>query len=125
MENAMIKPIIWVGSSKNDLVKMASKVKTNFGYALYQAQKGEYPEIAKVLSGFGGASIIELIEDDRGDTFRAVYTVKFPSAIFVLHVFQKKSKKGISTPKKDIELIRSRLKIAEAMYKEWKLKRGQ
>lgn len=121
----MIKPIIWVGSSKNDLVKMASKVKTNFGYALYQAQKGEYPEIAKVLSGFGGASIIELIEDDRGDTFRAVYTVKFPSAIFVLHVFQKKSKKGISTPKKDVELIRSRLKIAEAMYKEWKLKRGQ
>lgn len=122
MKNAMIKPVVWLGSAKSDLIKLPPKVKANFGYALYEAQIGRYPEIAKTLSGFGGASVVELIEDDRGDTFRAVYTVKFPSAIFVLHVFQKKSKKGISAPKKDIELIRSRLKIAEAMYKEWKQK---
>lgn len=124
MKDTVIKPVIWVGSSKNDMYKMSSSVKSTFGYALYQAQKGEHPDIAKVLSGFGGASVIELIEDDRGDTFRAVYTVKFPSAIFVLHVFQKKSKKGISTPKKEMDLIASRLKIAETMYKEWKLQRG-
>lgn len=103
-----------------DLIKLPPKIKANFGYALYEAPIGKYPEIAKILLGFGGASVVELIEDDRGATFIAVYTVKFPSAIFVLHVFQKKSKKGTSAPKKDMELVRSRLKIAEAMYKEWK-----
>lgn len=72
MKDTVIKPVIWVGSSKNDMYKMSSSVKSTFGYALYQAQKGEHPDIAKVLSGFGGASVIELIEDDRGDTFRAV-----------------------------------------------------
>lgn len=83
---------------------------------------GKHPDIAKTLSGFGGASIIELVQDHKGATFRAVYTVKFSDAIVVLHAFQKKSKKGIETPKQDIELIRSRLKFAEEIYKEWKRK---
>ena len=83
---------------------------------------GEHPDIAKTLSGFGGANVIELIDDHKGDTFRAVYTVKFSDAIIVLHAFQKKSKRGIGTPKQDIELIKSRLKLAEELYKTWKLK---
>lgn len=83
---------------------------------------GKYPDIAKTLSGFGGASVIELVQDHKGDTFRAVYTIKFADAIIVLHAFQKKSKRGIDTPKQDIELIRSRLKLAEEIYKEWKRK---
>lgn len=101
---------------------MPEGVITDFGYGLYQAQIGKYPDIAKTLSGFGGASVIELVQDYKGDTFRAIYTVKFVDAIVVLHVFQKKSKKGIGTPKQDIELIRSRLKLAEEIYKEWKIK---
>jgi len=80
--------------------------------------------MAKTLSGFGGANVVELIQDHKGDTFRAVYTVKFSDAIVVLHAFQKKSKRGIETPKQDIDLIRSRLKLAEALYKDWKNKGG-
>lgn len=113
------KSILWISSSKKDMIKMPKDVMTNFGYGLYQAQMGTHPDIAKTLSGFGNANVIELIQDHKGDTFRAVYTVKFSKAIVVLHVFQKKSKKGIETPKSDIELIRSRLKMAEEIYKEW------
>lgn len=117
---ALVKPILWVGSSKKDLMKMPTDVVTDFGYGLYQAQTGKHPDIAKALSGFGGASVIELVQNECGDTFRAVYTVKFSDAIIVLHAFQKKSKKGIATPKQDIELIKSRLKLAEEVYKDWK-----
>ena len=98
---------------------------TDFGYALYQAQLGAHPDIAKTLRGFGGASVLELVADHKGNTFRAVYTVQFVNALVVLHVFQKKSKKGIATPKKEIDLIRSRLKIAEELYREWNSKRGK
>lgn len=117
-----IKPLLWVSSSKKDLKEMPKDVITDFGYGLYQVQIGKYPDIAKTLSGFGGASVIELVQDHKGDTFRAVYTIKFADAIIVLHAFQKKSKRGIDTPKQDIELIRSRLKLAEEIYKEWKRK---
>lgn len=117
-----VKPLLWVSSSKKNLMEMPEDVITDFGYGLYQAQIGKHPDIAKTLSGFGGASVIELIQDHKGDTFRAVYTVKFSDAIIVLHAFQKKSKRGIETPKQDIELIRSRLKLAEEIYKEWKRK---
>lgn len=103
---------------------MPQDVVTDFGYGLYQAQLGEHPDIAKPLSGFGGASVLELVLDHRGDTFRTVYTVRFAEAIIVLHAFQKKSKHGKETPKQDIELIRSRLKLAEELYKEWKRKGG-
>ena len=88
-------------------------------------EKKKKYHIGKTQSGFGSANVIELIKDHRGDTYRAVYTIRFAEVIAVLHAFQKKSKKGIETPKEDIELIRSRLKLAEEIYKEWKNKRDK
>lgn len=87
------------------------------GYALYQAQLGLKAVSAKPLRGFGGAGILEIVEDHHTDTYRAVYAVKFSEFIYVLHAFQKKSKKGIATPKPDMDLIRRRLSIAEEDYK--------
>lgn len=86
------------------------------GLALFAAQIGETPPDAKPLKGFAGASVLELIEDHRGDTYRAVYTVKFAMRIYVLHVFQKKSKRGIATPRKELEVIQDRLKWAERIH---------
>ena len=93
-------------------------VKRLFGFALSLAQAGEKHEQAKVLKGFGGAGVLEVVEDDVDSTYRAVYTVKFSEAVFVLHCFQKKSKRGICTPKQDMDIIRARLKIAQAIIKE-------
>ncbi len=86
------------------------------GYALYQAQIGEKHASAKPLKGFSGAGVLEIVTDHVGDAFRSVYTVGFPSAIYVLHAFQKKSKSGIKTPAEDLEMIRRRLKAAETDY---------
>ncbi len=108
-----LKPVIWVGSSRKDLRGFPDAVQDLIGYALYVAQRGRKHEYAKTLSGFGGAAVIEVIKDFRGDTFRAVYTVKWAGAVFVLHAFQKKSKTGIETPRRDIELIKQRLREAE------------
>jgi phage-related protein len=112
------RPLIWIGSSKKDLMALPVLVRKFFGHALHFAQKDERHDAAKVLKGFGGAGVLELVEDDSGGTYRAVYTVRFPEAVFVLHCFQKKSKTGIGTPRKDIETIRTRLKAAEAVAKE-------
>jgi phage-related protein len=120
-----VRPLLWAASSKRDLLDMPPNVRSEFGHGLYEAQIGAFPTIGKPLSGFGGASVVELVMDLRGDTFRAVYTVKFKEVVIVLHAFQKKSKKGKETPKQDKELIHSRLKLAEDMYKEWKSKRGK
>lgn len=87
------------------------------GFALYMAQIGRMHGSAKPLKGFGGAGVVEIVDDHQGDTYRAVYTVKFDSAVYVLHAFQKKSKKGIKTPQEEIELIKRRLKAAEIDYK--------
>jgi phage-related protein len=114
-----LKPIIWVASSKTDLLSLPEEVCDEIGHALYQAQKGEKSDKAKPFKGFGNAAVLEIIEDDRGGTYRAVYTVKFKEAIAVLHVFQKKSKQGISTPKKEIDLIKNRFKLAEQEYATW------
>ena len=89
-----------------------------FGYALHLAQIGKKHEQAKPLRGFGSAGVLEIVEDWRGNAYRAVYTVRFAARVFVLHVFQKKSKSGIATPKQDMELIRVRLKVAEQIVKE-------
>ena len=89
-----------------------------FGHALDFAQRGDKHEAAKILKGFGGAGVLEIVEDGRGATYRAVYTIKFKEAVFVLHVFQKKSKQGIATPKPDMDIIRERLKVAEQKVKE-------
>lgn len=114
------KPLHWIGSSYKDLLEMSATVRRRFGYALSLAQMGDQDDAAKVLKGFAGAGVLEVIEDDLGGTYRAVYTVKFEQAVFVLHCFQKKSKRGISTPKTDMDIIRSRLKTAEALAQELK-----
>ena len=90
-----------------------AEVRSAFGFALYQAQLGLKSPSAKPLSGFGGASVLEIVDDFQRDTYRAVYTVKFADAVYVLHAFQKKSKRGTVTPKAEIELVKSRLKLAE------------
>ncbi len=113
------KPLEWIGSSHKDLLSMPSDVRRFFGFALSLAQMGDKHEATKVLRGFGGAGVLEVVEDDADGTYRAVYTVKFPQAVFVLHCFQKKSKQGIATPKPDIDLIHARLKVAEAIAKDW------
>lgn len=97
---------------------LPTDVRRLFGYALSLAQAGDQHDAAKVLKGFGSAGVLEVVEDDAGGTYRAVYTVKFAEAVFVLHCFQKKSKRGIATPKKDMDIICARLKVAEALAKE-------
>ena len=110
----VLKPLQWVGSAKKDLLAMPDDVQDVFGFALHLGQVGKKHDQAKPLKGFGGAGVLEVVEDYMGDTFRAVYTVKLANAIYVLHCFQKKSTRGIETPKHDIDLIRERLKAAQA-----------
>jgi len=112
------KPLKWVGASKDRLKEFPDDVRKKMGYALYLAQIGMKAPKAKPLRGFGGAGVLEVVEDYDGDTFRAVYTVKFRGIVFVLHAFQKKSKRGIQTPKADVELIKARLKSAGDAYHE-------
>ena len=110
------KPLHWVGSSKRDLLAFPEAVVDNFGYALGLVQEGGFPPGAKSWKG-EGAGIFEVVEDRKGDTFRAVYTVRFRKAVYVLHCFQKKSPAGIRTAATDIKLIHERLKAAQADYK--------
>lgn len=112
------KLLEWIASSYRDLMALPVDVRRRFGYALSLAQMGDQDDSAKVLKGFGGAGVLEVVEYDVGGTYRAVYTVKFAEAVFVLHCFQKKSKSGIATPKKEIDIIRARLKVAEALAQE-------
>jgi phage-related protein len=112
------KPLEWIASSYKDLRALPPDVRRRFGYALSLAQMGDQDDAAKVLKGFGGAGVLEVVEDDAGGTYRAVYTVRFAEAVFVLHCFQKKSKRGIATPKVDMDIIRARLKVAEALAQE-------
>ena len=116
--NQSEKTVVWMGNSKKDLLALPADVRRFFGHALDFAQRGARHDAAKVLKGFGGAGVLEIVEDDQGGTYRAVYTVKFKEAVFVLHVFQKKSKRGIATPKPDMDIIREHLKIAEILAKE-------
>lgn len=113
-----LKPLIWVGSSKSDLIEFPDEVRQCVGYALYLAQTGSRSIHTKVLKGFAGAGVIEIIEQDSSGTFRVVYTIKLSDVVFVLHAFQKKSKQGIKTSQKEIDLIKKRLKEAETIYKE-------
>ena len=113
-----LKPLYWLESSKRDLLSLPGPVEDLFGYALYLAQDGRKHEQAKPLKGFGSAGVLEVVEDWDRSTYRAVYTVRFEGVVFVLHIFQKKSKRGAATPKADIDLIRERLKVAEQFAKE-------
>ena len=114
------KPIKWVGSAKRDLDAMPEDVKDIFGHALDLAQAGLKQVDAKPLKGFGSAGVLEVVENDEGGTYRAVYTVRLRGWIYVLHCFQKKSTKGIETPKADIDLIKSRLKDAIEHHETWR-----
>jgi phage-related protein len=108
-----MKEIYWVGSSKKDLMKMPGDVQDIFGFALHLAQSGAKHPDAKPLKGFGGTSVLEVVENYKGNTYRAVYTIRYSNAVYVIHCFQKKSHQGITTPKRDIEVIKSRLKFLE------------
>lgn len=109
------KPIIWMGSSRSDLIAMPEAVRKDFGGALHAVQEGRQPEGAKALKGkIKGA--VQLSEDHDGDTYRAVYTVELEGMVYVLHCFQKKSKSGRATPQSDIDLIERRLKDARALH---------
>ena len=112
-----MKPLFWVASSKKDLIAMPGDVQDSFGYALHLAQIGQKHSEAKPLKGFNSAGVLEIVEDAKGGTYRAVYTVRFENAVYVLHCFQKKSMHGIATPKPDMDLIKERLKAAEAHAK--------
>jgi phage-related protein len=112
-----VKPTVWIGSSKKNLKRFPIRVQRAVGRALQDAQRGGTPKAAKVLRGFGGAGVLEVVENHDGDTYRAVYTVKLASAVYVLHVFQKKSKKGSATPMHDLEMIRARLAEAERIHR--------
>jgi phage-related protein len=111
------KPLVWVGSSRKDLKKFPSEARSVMGYALYQAQLGLKAINAKPLAGFSGASVLEIVDDFQTDAYRAVYTVRFRDVVYVLHAFQKKSKKGIATSKADLDLIKRRLRFAEELDK--------
>jgi len=113
-----MKPVVWIGSSRDDLRAMSPRVRRDIGQALYTAQQGDTDPAAKPLKGFGGTRVMEIVERYRGNAFRAVYTANFAEAIYVLHVFQKKSKHGIATPKPDMELIRTRFAEAERLHRE-------
>jgi phage-related protein len=118
MEPFRLKPLYWLASSKRDLLELPDPVMDDFGYALYLAQIGKKHDRAKPLHGFGSAGVLEVVADWRGSTYRAVYTVRFEHVVFVLHVFQKKSKHGSAMPPGEEELIRQRLRLAELVAKE-------
>jgi phage-related protein len=113
------KPVRWVGSSKEDVSGFPEDVRRRVGGALWDAQIGRKARYAKPLRGFGDASVLEIVDDFDGGTFRAVYTVQFAKAVYVLHAFQKKSKRGAATPKAELDLINQRLKRAKEDYERW------
>lgn len=118
------KPLKWIGSAKRDLDSMPEDVKDLFGHAIDLAQAGGKHQDAKALSGFGSAGVLEVVEDFRSDTYRAVYTVKFAGWVYVLHCFQKKSKSGIKTPKEDMDMVNARLKAAKQDFENWQKQQG-
>jgi phage-related protein len=114
------KPVEWIGSSRADLRAFPKEVREEVGFAIFEAQLGGKSSSAKPLAGdraFKGASVLEVVENHDGDTYRAVYTVRFAGVVYVLHAFQKKSKKSIATPKKEIDLVRQRLAMAEEHHR--------
>ncbi len=113
--NVVKKPIVWMGSSKRDLIDMPDTVKKDFGGALHGIQEGRVPDASKALKGKAKGAI-QLSEDDDGETYRAVYTTELQDTVYVLHCFQKKSKKGAETPKADIDLIETRLRDARILH---------
>lgn len=118
MERLERKPLKWVGSSRKDLRDFPRSVQRDMGVALYVAQLGEVHPDTKPLKGFGGASVLEVVSLDKSGTYRSIYTVRFEDAVYVLHAFQKKSKKGIATPKEEMDVVRRRLAEVERLHRE-------
>ena len=114
------KPLFWIASTRDDLREFPNEVRQIIGYGLYLAQMGDKHLNAKALKGFGGAGTLEIVADHDGDTYRAVYTVRYREVVYVLHVFAKKSKSGKATPKTDLDLIKRRVKLAEQEYQRWR-----
>jgi phage-related protein len=110
-----IKPTVFVGSSRKDLRAFPTAVRTGIGQALFEAQLGDHPRNAKPLKGLGG--VLEIRDNFAGNTYRAVYTIRFEGVLYVLHAFQKKSTSGITTPQRHIDLIRQRLRDAEVIHR--------
>lgn len=120
----MPRPVRWIGASKEDLSAFPHEVKLRVGGALWDAQLGLKSPLAKALKGFGDAGVLEVVVDFDGNAFRTVYTVRFVEAVYVLHAFQKKSKRGIATPKTELDLIRTRLARAKEDYGQWQRSRS-
>lgn len=114
----MSRDLVWIGTAKDDLRAFPQAVQRAIGYALYRVQQGRMPATAKPLKGFGGAGVLEIVDDYDGATYRAVYTIRLTTAIYVLHAFQKKSTRGIATPRRELDLVRARLRQAEAIDAE-------
>ena len=114
-----MKPLGWIGSAKDDLLRFPDDVVREIGHALFLAQIGGKHGAAKPLQGFGGAGVLEIVEDYAGNAYRAVYTVRYTEIVYVLHAFQKKSSRGIATPHQEIERVRTRLRQAEEEYRRW------
>ena len=119
MNDPTPKPVRWMGSSKDDVSTFPEDVRRRIGGAIWDAQLGGKAPYAKPMKGFGGAGVLEVVDDFDGDTYRAVYTVRFAEVVYVLHAFQKKSKRGIATPKSDLDVIALRLKRAKEDYEQW------
>ncbi|MGH2562773.1 MAG: type II toxin-antitoxin system RelE/ParE family toxin [Thermomicrobiales bacterium] len=120
-----MRELVWVGSSLDDLKEFPEVVQRGMGYALWLAQTGGKHPDAKPLKGFGGAGVLEVVDDDEGDTYRTIYTLTLSDAVYVLHAFQKKSKQGIATSQRDKKLIEQRLKWAREMHAERKQALGR
>ena len=114
-----MKRIVWMGRSRFDLKEFPDRVQRAVGHAFWGGQQGEVPVSSKILKGFGNAKVWEIRENDSSGIYRIVYTVEFKDLVAVLHVFQKKSKSGIATPKYEIELIKQRLADAKALHKQF------
>lgn len=112
-----MKPLEWLGRTREQLIAFPREVCRDIGYALHFAQSGDKHPTAKPLKGFVGAGVLEVVENHGGNTYRAVYTVQFAEVVYVLHVFQKKSKRRIATSRQDLELIQTRLKDAQGHYR--------
>jgi phage-related protein len=121
----LLKPVEWISSSREDLREFPEDVQQMMGFALYRAQLGRKHPDAKPIKGFKGSGVLEIVENFDGDTYRAVYTVKLEGIVYVLHAFQKKSKRGIATPKQDIDLIETRLKRAKEHYEAYLKQKNQ
>ena len=121
----MLKPVVWIASSREDLRRFPRPVQKRMGDALFAAQVSEKHEHAKPLKGFGGATVLEIVERYDTDAYRAVYTVALSEGVYVLHAFQKKSKEGRSTPQHDIAIIQQRLQVARETNEQLRSQREE